>query len=137
MAATPTNVRNASLGCDFDDLSNEQIQPFLDEAAEHMGGWIALGSTQANYDNGHALLAAHLITLARNGSKGAKGPQTSAKLGPASRSWAPAKASSSDRASGSLQTHASSYGQRWEALLDLLPIGPTVSTDGVTGNPTL
>lgn len=135
--ATPTDVRNASLDCDFDTLEDAQVQPFLDEAAVHMGGWLALGATQGTYDLGHSLLAAHLITLARHGTKGAKGPQTSAKLGPASRSWAAAKTSTSGRAPASLQTHASSYGQRWEALLDTLPISPTVAVDGATGNPTL
>lgn len=135
--ATPTDVRNASLDCDFDALEDAKIQPFLVEAAVHMGGWLALGATLETYDLGHSLLAAHLIAIARHGAKGAKGPQTSAKLGPASRSWAAPRASTSRRAPPSLQTHASSYGQRWEALLDTLPIGPTVAVDGVTWNPTI
>lgn len=137
MAATPTDVRNLSLTCEFDAYTDEQVQPFLDEAALHMNeaAW-NIDTAKPRYDQGHALLAAHLMTLAIRGGGGgaaAKGTVVAESLGPARRQYATPTGSTTG--TDAVRIAETGYGTRWQALLDTLPLTPFTAFDGVTGNP--
>jgi hypothetical protein len=133
MAATPTDVRELSLTCEFDKYSDAQLQPFLDEAATHVNeqAW-NVDPNNLRFDRGHALLAAHLLTLEiRGGGRSTvKGTITSERLGPAARSYAAPTANLGGVEA--LRLDQTTYGMRYLAMLDSLPLTPTSLFGGCT-----
>lgn len=122
MAASPTDVRNLSLTCDFDEYEDAKIQPILDEAAMHINEKAVNVGGVDRYDTAHALLAAHLLTLAKKASQPARGAMVGSRLGPASRTYA--KPTESGRENTSLRLNETGYGKRFQALLETLPLTP-------------
>jgi len=123
MPVTPDDVRDLSLNAAFAAFSDDQVQTLIDEAALHMDetAW------DERYDKGLALLAAHLLSMEITAGTGALQVVTSRRLGPAARTYAtPAVAPGDDP----LSLHATRYGQRYQALLDNLPLSPRALFDG-------
>lgn len=128
MPVTPDDVRGQSLTGAFDAYTDDQVQPLIDEAALHMNeaAW-NIDPDRPRYNTGLALLAAHLLAMEIASGTGGIHVVTSRRLGPAARTYAVAAPNPND---DPLNLQATRYGQRYQALLDNLPLTPRALWDG-------
>lgn len=118
MAVTPQDVRDLSLTCEFDSLSDTQIQAAIDDASATIEdtSWCS-----EHIDPATKNLAAHLLALRMGGSTGVAGPVTSESAGGISRSFGTAGSTR-----GSSYYQMTIWGQEYARLLSLQLFTPLV-----------
>jgi hypothetical protein len=124
---TPQQVRDTSLAGQFNALTDEQIAVFILEAELHLEAT----SWGDRYEQGLALLTAHLLALELAGGTGSGSVRTviAERLGPASRTYA--AGSSAEPTDDVLGLSKTRYGMRYKALFDKLPLTPSTAWSDV------